>query len=147
MVMLARVPGTAAGSRIDSLVQPVDVAPTILGLAGVPIPQDMQGLCLLPLLREGTPIQRPICVTSRALPESPGEALCSTITDGRWTLQYRGADHPAELHDLASDPAQLHNRYREHRDQAERLHDAYISLLERLGTPSGKLALRTRLPD
>jgi N-acetylglucosamine-6-sulfatase len=50
--MLAYAPGfIAAGSTIDPLVLNIDIAPTFLDLAGLPVPDRMQGRSFLPLLR------------------------------------------------------------------------------------------------
>lgn len=40
---------------IPQLVQNIDYAPTFLDLAGVPVPSDMQGVSLLPLLKGENP--------------------------------------------------------------------------------------------
>ena len=113
----------------------------------MPVPDGLHGMSLVPLFFGGAIPERPICVTSRALSDDPTQPVCSTITDGVWTLQYRGPDYPAELHNVESDPAQVHNCYRENHDQAARLHDAHLSLLRQAGTSEAKIALRARLPD
>jgi arylsulfatase A-like enzyme len=53
MVLVA--PGLASERRRD-LVHHVDVMPTLLGLAGLPVPEEARGLPLGKHLREGTPI-------------------------------------------------------------------------------------------
>lgn len=50
--LIVKGPGTPIGQRRDSLVQNVDIAPTLLELAGVKVPSDMEGLSLLNVLRE-----------------------------------------------------------------------------------------------
>ncbi|MHC5010882.1 MAG: sulfatase family protein [Planctomycetota bacterium] len=55
MPLIVRWPGrTAPGAVDDNLVQNLDFAPTILEIAGVSVPAEMQGRSLVPLL-EGTP--------------------------------------------------------------------------------------------
>jgi arylsulfatase A-like enzyme/Flp pilus assembly protein TadD len=51
--LLIKIPGEAAGKKIDSRVGLVDVLPTILQGVGVPIPADVQGQSLLPMLKAG----------------------------------------------------------------------------------------------
>lgn len=52
MPLLIRWPGvTEAGERIDQMVQNLDFAQTILDMAESPIPGDMQGRSLVPLLK------------------------------------------------------------------------------------------------
>ena len=51
---LGRIHG-GAGKRIDALVNNADFAPTFMDAAGLPVPPDMQGRSLLPLLKGETP--------------------------------------------------------------------------------------------
>ena len=54
--LLARWPGVVkAGSRNDDLVQNIDFAETFLDIASAPIPDDMQGKSLVPLMKGKTP--------------------------------------------------------------------------------------------
>ncbi|MBL8897065.1 MAG: sulfatase [Planctomycetes bacterium] len=54
--LLVRWPGVAQpGREITELVQNLDLAPTFLQAAGVPVPSAMQGRSLVPLLRGETP--------------------------------------------------------------------------------------------
>ena len=51
MPFVARWPGRIEpGTRIDAMIQNIDYAPTFLDAAGLPVPEDMQGMSLLPLL-------------------------------------------------------------------------------------------------
>ncbi len=125
-----------------------DILPTLLDLTGVALPEGLHGVSLKPLLygQELAPA-REVAVTSPGLTDDPASPVCSTITDGRWVLQYRGPDHPAELHDLAQDPAQSRNLYPQQRGEAERLHLGYLELLRRAGAAPERIALRELLPD
>jgi len=49
--LVIRVPGVAAGTRIDTRVRLADVAPTLLEAAGLPVPQAMQGETLTHLVQ------------------------------------------------------------------------------------------------
>jgi arylsulfatase A-like enzyme len=53
--LLLRAPGLPPGRRRDP-VHHVDVAPTLLELAGLPVPPDARGLALGPHLRSGSPL-------------------------------------------------------------------------------------------
>jgi arylsulfatase A-like enzyme len=54
MPLVVRWPGVVKpGSRTKAIVQNLDFAPTFLTAAGVPVPADMQGESLLPILRHG----------------------------------------------------------------------------------------------
>ena len=145
MVMMARVPGGRPG-RTDHLTEPVDVMPTILELAGVPAPAGLLGRSLVPLLSGQAQSSREIVVTSSGLTTDPAHPVCSAITDGVWTLQYRGGSYPSELHHILDDPSQQRDLYRDRLPEARRLHAAHVELLRSLGTQEDKLKLRTQLP-
>lgn len=49
--MVVYDPREKGGKRLDNLVQSIDVAPTILSLAGIEVPDSMQGKDMTPLLR------------------------------------------------------------------------------------------------
>ena len=54
--LLVRWPGrTPAGSRCEKIVSLIDFAPTFLEMAGAPVPSEMQGRSLVPLLSGKTP--------------------------------------------------------------------------------------------
>ena len=90
--------------------------------------------------------RREVAITSRELPTRPDKPICSSITDGEWTLHYRGADLPAELYNIAADPHEEHNLYTERRDEAERLHAAHIEVLKAAGAEESRIKLRSALP-
>ena len=55
MPFLIRWPGVVRpGTRSEALIQNIDYAPTFLDAAGVPVPEEMQGRSLLPLLANGS---------------------------------------------------------------------------------------------
>ena len=56
MPFLIRWPGVvASGQRIDAMVQNIDYAPTLLNVAGIEVPADMDGKSLLPILKGHKP--------------------------------------------------------------------------------------------
>ena len=144
------VPGSnAAGKRTKFLTQPVDFMPTILDLAGIKKPDGLHGISVAPILKsEKTEEQRKVAVTSATLPVREDRSVCSSITDGSWTLHYRGPNWPAELYNLQTDLAQKNNIYNQQNiAEAQRLHKAYLEVLKGAGTPEEKFALRTELPN
>ena len=143
------VPGSkAAGKRTKFLTQPLDFMPTILDLAGVKKPKGLHGLSVAPILKGQSPkVRHKVAVTSATLPRRADQRVCSSITDGNWTLHYRGPDWPAELYDLRKDLAQKRNIYNwRNMSVARRLHKAYLEVLKDAGTPEEKLVLRMELP-
>lgn len=56
--LIIRGPGIKPGITINNLVANIDIAPTILDMAGIPIPSDMDGRSLLPLLKAAKNISK-----------------------------------------------------------------------------------------
>jgi arylsulfatase A len=102
--LLVAWPGhIAAGSSSDALVGLQDLMPTILDCAGLPIPPDLDGLSLRPLL-EGSAQQQ--AVHSHLYWEHAG---AQALRVGSWkALRPRlgQGDGRIELYDLATDPAE-----------------------------------------
>jgi arylsulfatase A-like enzyme len=109
-------PGFDGGGRIQQLVSLVDLPPTLLDAAGLPIPQQMQGRSLLPLVhgrREGWPEEVFIQISESQI----GRALrtprwkYSVVAPGQNGNNAPGADRYVEefLYDLHADPYELQN--------------------------------------
>ena len=108
-----------AGFVSGALVELVDIAPTLLELAGLPVPLRMQGLSLLPILRGEAPPDHHRdfvrCEFYRALnPDVPGRAQY----EGSYATMYRDTRHKivvyhgheqGELYDLENDPGEFEN--------------------------------------
>jgi arylsulfatase A-like enzyme len=99
------------GERVETLVDLVDVAPTVADVLDVRgeggSDREFQGRSLLPVIM-GAP-GRPF-VVSRTVWERPRYAL----RDGRWTLVYDTANGSEELFDTASDPGEMRDVAAEH---------------------------------
>ena len=114
--MLLRYPQLIpAGSMMDELVLNIDLAPTLLDLAGAAIPKDMQGKSLLPLLQGGKPLWR-----QSFLLEYFNDPTCPRVQDmgyqavrgANWKyIHYTGLDNLDELYDLQWDPYEMKNLY------------------------------------
>ena len=114
MPFLVRWPaGVKAGTTAQSMALNVDFAPTFLQAAGLPVPADMQGRSLMPLLAGRTPPDWRTSMYYRYY-HDPGDhntrahygvrtathKLISFWKSGEW-----------ELFDLVNDPGELHNLY------------------------------------
>lgn len=117
--LLARWPGvTTPGSRNADLVQNIDFAPTFLDLAGVPVPSDMQGRSLVPLLKGATPAGWRDSLYYHYY-EYPGVHSVrrheGVATERFKLIRFYGLDVPGgeewELYDLREDPRELHSVY------------------------------------
>ena len=106
--MIARAAGVdASRNRCDALVSNMDVASTILDLAGVAVPEHHQGRSFLPLLRDPDAEWR-----EDLMSEFFGLRVNYTQRMLRWRnykYVYNAADWD-ELYDLDSDPYEMANR-------------------------------------
>jgi arylsulfatase A-like enzyme len=114
MPFLVRWPGAIKpGSRSDAIALNVDFAPTFLDAAGLPVPADMQGRSLLPLLRGKTPPDWRTSMYYRYY-HDPGDHNTRThygVRTRTHKLIYFWKKEQWELFDLVNDPFELHNLY------------------------------------
>jgi arylsulfatase A-like enzyme len=106
-----RVRPSRRPARIDEPVLTIDVAPTLLDLAGVPAPASMQGKSLLPLLANPRRRHRDEFFYEHLYSHGGQIAASEGVRDRRFKyIRYINED-PAyeELYDLESDPDELDN--------------------------------------
>ena len=117
--LIARWPGKIKpGSVNTDLVQNIDFAETFLDLAGAPIPSDMQGKSLVPLLAGKTPKNWRNSLYYHYY-EHPGEHRAyrheGVFTGRHKLIRFYGPDVPNgeewELFDLKKDPSEMKNIY------------------------------------
>ncbi|MDO4692850.1 MAG: sulfatase [Porphyromonadaceae bacterium] len=100
---------------ITEMVQNIDYAPTFLDLAGAPIPEDMQGVSLAPLLRTNKSNKLDRKSLYYHFYEYPGEHAVRRhygVRDKRYKLIHFYGDFDTwELYDLKKDPKELNNLY------------------------------------
>ena len=106
--------GLKARGDIPQMVQNIDYAPTFLDIAGVEIPEDIQGVSLLPLLRGEKPDDWRDQLYYHYY-EYPAEHAVKRhygVRSDRYSLMhfYNDIDH-WELYDLQEDPNQMNNLY------------------------------------
>lgn len=113
--LVMRLPkGLNAKGDIESMVQNIDYAPTFLELAGVEVPEDIQGESLVPLLRGEKPADwRPALYYH--FHEYPAEHMVKRhygVRTDRYKLIHFYHDIDTwELYDLQSDPHEMKNLY------------------------------------
>jgi arylsulfatase A-like enzyme len=137
--------------RCDALVQPPDLMPTFLEIAGAKIPDRVQGKSLLPLIQDEEKQIRDIAVSSGSLlttfwitTTSPDWALIAVKKGAKKHLEdavqqglYRkemNAPDTSELYNLKADPTQSRDAYKENPEVAETLHSKMVRFLESIGT-------------
>jgi arylsulfatase A-like enzyme len=109
--LLARGPGIVQGNVVSQFVANIDLAPTFLGLAGLPIPSSMQGRSLVPLLRGESPSDWRTSVYYRYY-HDPGhhntDAHYGVRTSTHKLIHYWKKD-AYEMFDLIQDPTEQNN--------------------------------------
>ena len=128
--LLISGPYLPANRKTNALVSLRDIYPTLCELAGIPIPETVQGLSLVPLIRE----------TTDSVHEFVVGVFTDTqrmICDSRWKLiEYPQADR-VQLFDLTNDPNELRDisQLPKHREQRERLHEQLSQWCRLQGDP------------
>ncbi|MBQ3121643.1 MAG: sulfatase [Bacteroidaceae bacterium] len=111
--LLMRLPGGAKGEATE-LVQNIDYAATFLDVAGVEIPEDIQGVSLLPLLKGEKSIEGRDALYYHFF-EYPAEHMVKKhygVRTDRYKLIHFYDDIDAwELYDLEKDPSEMNNIY------------------------------------
>jgi arylsulfatase A-like enzyme len=109
--------------------------PTILDLAGAPIPGTVQGKSLLPIIRGRQRAIRDLAVTSHTYLQD-AEVRCPTaVRTDDFLYIYGGDEWPSELYDLKKDPGERRNILPKRRDVACALHERYLAFLREVDCP------------
>jgi arylsulfatase A-like enzyme len=140
MPLVVRYPdGARAGTTRDEIVLNLDLAPTLLDLAGLVVPGTMQGASLLPLLREQahTPWREAMYYHYYEYPHGWHRVKRHyglRTRDYKLIHFYNDID-AWELYDLRSDPGEIHNLIDSpaHHDVADSLRMVLKTLKRDLG--------------
>lgn len=105
--LVAKLPQNQnAAKRVRSRASLVDIAPTLLEIAGVAIPSQMQGQSLLRIARAGSNSDQPVYSVSDFPQRGFGWSALASWRAGKYL--YIRAPKP-ELYDLVADPGATHN--------------------------------------
>ncbi len=83
--LVIRLPSPIEPVRVRSQVRNLDVAPTLLELAGLGIPPDFEGVSLLPILTGGGSDPDRISFASLGVPLFRDASIQAAVTTGAWT--------------------------------------------------------------
>jgi len=114
MPLIIKWPGvTTPGTRNDALVQNLDYAPTFLEAAGAPVPADMQGRSLVPLLKGQRPAdwRDAIYYHYYEYPSVHMVARHRGVRSERFKLIHFYQFGEWEFYDLDADPQELRSQY------------------------------------
>lgn len=139
--------GLGAGQRVSGFVQPPDLMPSILDFMGVPIPNQVAGKSVWPLVDSQTPL-REHAFSSRFPPAagmtgykategatfdgwvgSDRTVEPSTVTSSEWAYLASPAGMPSELYNLKHDPEQTQNVIDQHPEVAQAMRQAWLDFL------------------
>jgi arylsulfatase A-like enzyme len=139
--LMIRWPGHyKAGEKVDALVELIDLAPTLLEAAGIPIPSAMQGRSLTGLLTGETDEHRE-SVYTEFLDANASYAIPPMLTSVR-TTKYKLSlcDKPraGELYDLEKDPGEFNNVWDDphYRDTREMMLELLVARMIEATDPS-----------
>ena len=152
--LLIHIPGAEPG-RTSALTSALDLAPTVLDIAGLDPLDEMLGASLVPLVKGQTLDRTEVVITAHPL-ANPGDTLsvvdgilrdviefqALTVTTNEWAMLHGARDEAIELYHLPSDPRQTNNVADQNRDIVTELLGLSVSELERAGAAEKYLAPR-----
>ncbi len=113
--MMLRCPGQVKpGVRSEKMVLNLDMAPTLLEIAGLPVPGDMQGKSMLPLAegKKNVAWRKDWLYEYYEYPGFENVRPCRGVRTERYKfIQFFIEPQEFELYDLQSDPDEMHNLY------------------------------------
>jgi len=152
---LMHVPGVTP-HHTGALVQPPDIFPTFLELAGIAVPDTVNGQSFAPVLRGESDVARKFAVSSQHILAGGNAGVQATVVKGRWagilggvpiarlddkavdgiskTTEIDKEPQPDLLYDLHTDPTQQRNVATEFPEVLRELRADYLSLLRHCGT-------------
>jgi len=134
------IPDTRQGMKLDNLALNIDVAPTILDLAGIPVPEEMDGISLFQHLTGRQAPSRSdffmehvgIVDAENPIPDSRG------VRSGEWKyIRYVNVEPEVEeMYHLKTDPKETKNlsdvaSYHEIKSQLRERYDYYMGSLQK----------------
>jgi arylsulfatase A-like enzyme len=148
--MIIHGPGFESARQIQEIVGIVDLAPTLLDAAGVPIPESMKGHSFLPLVHDAKAraawpnkqlVQISESMTGRSI-RTKDWTYCVADPTGATHTPTSDNYHEYQLYDQRSDPHELVNLAgrKEYRQVADQLREELVKLVTASGDPEPQIA-------
>lgn len=119
------------GRKIDSLVEMVDIVPTLLDAAGIPIPAGVQGRSLMPVLTGQTAAHRDSVYMEYLDANLPFQIppMLTSVRTEKWKLNFCLNPRSGELFDLENDPGEYTNLWDDphHKDTREMMMETMVA--------------------
>lgn len=135
-------PAVRPGSTVEQMVLNIDVAPTLLALAGVPAPKTMQGRSTAPLLKGDSKDWRTSFLYEYWVDMTDRIPRMLGIRTDDWKLiRYPDIDDINEMYDLKNDPYEMTNLALDakHADRHKQLRAELDRLMEETGYGSVRI--------
>ncbi len=139
---LVRAPGLKGGRETDAIVQPPDILPTLLDLAGAEAetPEPVHGHSFAPQLRgESKEAVNEFAITARFTRLDPEKEFKKAVTPvlyaDRWAYAPIGMEGKRELYDIESDPYAEKDVADKHSKIVEKLHGKLLGWLKEMDAP------------
>lgn len=127
--------GVKPGAVVNEMIQNIDIAPTILNMADVSVPKNIDGVSFKDLLQGEKRTWRDTIYYEyfweRPFPQTP--TVYAVRTSRYKYIRYHGVWDINELYDLENDPNEMHNliRSKDHQEIAEQMNHSLFKWLER----------------
>ncbi len=124
--LIIKEPGQGSGRIVNDLAEQIDIAPTILDMAGIPVPSWMEGRSLLPLMRGESLSSRPVfSMYFEKNPDRGHQITKGTIAvwEGDYKLAHYLEEDKSLLFNLKDDPDELNNLFDKEPETGRRLLD------------------------
>ena len=128
---IIRYPEGPCGTAVEEMIESVDLAPTLLDYCSLPVPEQMEGSSILPVI-EGHASGKDEIICEWVMPLRYDEKVFALRTK-RYRLVYLGTEQGSELYDHNVDPQEMHNVFD---DPAYK--DICTHLLERMVSHIGR---------
>lgn len=139
IIRMPNLPSSMKGARIDPMALNIDIAPTLLDLAGLPLPDEMDGMSLKPALLDQNFTPREhffmehvgVIQVKTPIPDSRGVRT----TDWKYIRYINAKPEVEALYHLAEDPFEANNlaessNSSEKLNQMRALYEAYLIKLK-----------------
>jgi len=144
---LIAAPGLDGGRTVEQILQPPDILPTLVELAGIEVapPEPFHGQSFAPLLRgEAGGPGREFAI-SASFSREPADAeptkwVTPVLYTEKWAYCPIGADGGRELFDLETDAGAESNIASKHPDVVEQLHAKLLGWLKQMDAPPEAVA-------
>ena len=146
--LMIAAPGLEGGRSVTQFVQPPDILPTLMDLAGLEIepPEPFHGKSFAPFMRgeDAKPLHE-FVVSGAFLRKKEGEEMKEVSTPVVYTEEWAytpiGLEGNPELFNLNEDPYAENNVYADNKETADKMHEKLIQWMKEMDAPEEALEI------